>query len=167
MLGSRRVSTLKSLQIYRNILTLWIVICEAKGEVYPSRWKNSEADIDYRPVNRMMTNAPLDNTGHNNKNNNNNDIQRIETRSAGLKPPIRPKEFKTVKELNSYLKKLRDYYFIVGRPSICQKDRHVFFFVLTNNSLEMVVVLQHRMGLMQEGITLLAYQLNSLSRLNS
>ncbi|CAH8825141.1 unnamed protein product [Trichobilharzia szidati] len=84
--------------------------------MYASRWKNSEDDIDYRPVNRMTTNAPLDNNGLNNKNKNNNNIQRKETRSVEFKPPERPAEFKTMKELNSYLKKLRHYYFIVGRP---------------------------------------------------
>ncbi|VDP97056.1 unnamed protein product [Trichobilharzia regenti] len=119
MLASRRVRTFKSLQIHCSILTLFLVVCETQGEIHPSGRRNSEGDIDYSPVNRMMKNAPLHNSGHINKNiinNNNNEIRTVEKRSAEFKPPERPAEFKTMEELNRYLKKLRHYYFIVGRP---------------------------------------------------
>ncbi|VDP98061.1 unnamed protein product [Trichobilharzia regenti] len=114
MFGLRRTSTSKNLHVYLHILTLLVVIiCEAQGEMYPSKWKTSETDIDYVPMNRMMMNALLDNTGHHN---NNDDYRRISTREAKLVPPERPAIFESPEALRAYLLKLNEYFAIIGRP---------------------------------------------------
>nr|CAH8845518.1 unnamed protein product [Trichobilharzia regenti] len=81
--------------------------------MYPSKWKTSETDIDYVPMNRMMMNALLDNTGHHN---NNDDYRRISTREAKLVPPERPAIFESPEALRAYLLKLNEYFAIIGRP---------------------------------------------------